>query len=188
VSFIFCHSASKNDNKKHGISCCRAVYFEQIRSYQTKIAAEAGIPESYFGIYSTNPSSADAIRALESRLVKRAERRQTAFGRAWLDVADIALRIKHRGELPDWFDDLVCRWGDPATPTKAAAADAAVKLVGAGILPPHSQVTYDFVGLTAEQQRELAVDNATAAEDNLALALAESKPLPQWPGLTDGIR
>ena len=72
-----------------------------------------------------NPASADAIRAGEARLVKRAERRQVSFGRAWLEVGRLALLVRD-GVVPDSFSSLGTRWRDAATPTRAAAADEAL--------------------------------------------------------------
>src|SRR5690349_945955 len=71
-------------------------YIEQVRTLAQLIAAEAAIPAHYLGFQTDNPASADAIRAGEARLVKRAERRQTAFGRSWLEVARLALLVRDR--------------------------------------------------------------------------------------------
>jgi hypothetical protein len=135
-------------------------YIEQLNALARQICTEAGLPESYFGIITSNPSSADAIRAGEQRLIKRAERRQAQFGHAWLHVASLALRIANNGPLPDGFDQVTCQWRDPSTPTVAATADAATKLVSVGILDPQSKVTMDMIGLTPAQQAQLAIDRA----------------------------
>ena len=56
-----------------------APFFEQVRQLAQLFAAETAIPTSYLGFQTDNPSSADAIRQMEARLVKRAERRQRQF-------------------------------------------------------------------------------------------------------------
>ena len=71
-----------------------APYLDQVQGYAQRVASEAGIPTTYFGIQTANPASADAIRAAESRLVKRAERRQASFGRSWLEVGRLALMVR----------------------------------------------------------------------------------------------
>ena len=135
-----------------------APYIDQVKGYAQLLAAEAGIPAAYLGFATDNPASADAIRAGEARLVKRAERRQVAFGRAWMEVARLALLVRD-GEVPDGFDSAVStKWRDAATPTRAAAADETSKYVGAGILPPDSSVTYDRMGLSPAEQRQLRSD------------------------------
>jgi len=129
-----------------------------VQGYAKRVASEAGIPTTYFGIETANPASADAIRAAESRLVKRAERRQASFGRSWLEVGRLALMVRD-GQLPDTYDTSVStKWRDPSTPTRAASADEATKLIAAGVLPSDSTVTYDRVGLSPAEQRQVAAD------------------------------
>ena len=140
-----------------------APYIDQVKGYATLLAAEAGIPPTYLGFQTDNPASADAIRAGEARLVKRAERRQSSFGRAWREVGRLALLIRD-GEVPADFDSRVSvRWRDAATPTRAAAADEATKLIAAGVLPSDSTVTYDRVGLSPAEQAKVAQDKRRAA-------------------------
>lgn len=139
-----------------------APYLDQVKGYATYVAAEAGIPVSQFGFATEQPPSADAIRAQENRLVKRAERRQTAFGRAWLEVGRLALLIRD-GEIPEGYASVTPKWRDAATPTRAAAADEATKLIGSQVLPPDSSVTYDRVGLSPAEQRQVEADKRRAA-------------------------
>lgn len=136
-------------------------YLEQVRGLAQLMAGEAGIPSSYMGFVSDNPASADAIRAAEARLVKRAERRQTVFGRGWREVAYLAL-LTRDGAVPAEFANVGNRWRDAATPTRSAAADEATKLIGTGVLTPDSSVTYDRVGLTPQEQRTLESDKRRA--------------------------
>lgn len=139
-----------------------APYLDQVRGLAQMLAAEAGFPASYLGFQTDNPASADAIRAGEARLVKRAERRQSSFGQAWLEVARLALLVRD-GAIPDEFSRLSVRWRDAATPTRAAAADEATKLVASGILAADSTVTYDRVGLSPAEQLSVAADKRRAA-------------------------
>jgi hypothetical protein len=145
-----------------------APYIDQVKGYATLLAAEAGIPPTYLGFQTDNPASADAIRAGEARLVKRAERRQASFGRAWHEVGRVALLIRD-GEVPNDYDTRVSeRWRDAATPTRAASADEAAKLIGAGVLPADSTVTYDRVGLSPAEQAIVKADKARAQALQLA--------------------
>ncbi|HKY58966.1 MAG TPA: phage portal protein, partial [Aeromicrobium sp.] len=131
-------------------------YINQVKTLAQLLAAEASMPAHYLGFQTDNPASADAIRAGESRLVKRAERRQLSFGQSWLEVARLAMLVRD-GRVPDGFDATVsAKWGDPATPTRSAAADEAVKLVGGGILPADSTVTMDRLGFSPDEQKQLA--------------------------------
>jgi hypothetical protein len=150
-----------------------APYFEQIRQYAQLIAAETAIPASYLGFQTDNPASADAIRQMEARLVKRAERRQRQFGRTWSEVAKLALLVRD-GEIPAEASNLRAIWRDAATPTRAAAADEVTKLVQANILPADSEIVLNRIGLSDSDKQllmtERNVANATAFVTDLANA------------------
>lgn len=145
-------------------------YFEQLRSYAQMLAAEAAIPASYLGFQTDNPASADAIRQMEARLVKRAERRQKQFGRGWMEVARLALLVRD-GAIPAELADVRPVWRDASTPTRAAAADEAVKLIGAGVLLPDSEVTYNRIGLSSSDKDTLRAEKETSAARDLIDAL-----------------
>ena len=151
-------------------------YFEQVRAYAQMLAAETAIPPSYLGFQTDNPSSADAIRQMEARLVKRAERRQQQFGRTWMEVARLALLVRD-GVLPDEIANVRPIWRDASTPTRAAAADEAVKLISAGVLLPDSEITYNRIGLSDSDKEMLKLEKAGQSSSqliaNLALGLTE---------------
>ena len=133
-------------------------YLEQVKGIAQLLAAELGIPTSYLGFHTENPSSADAIRQAEARHVKRAERRQSNFSRPWNDVGRLSLAYMGEDE-----SELHASWRDAGTPTRAAAADEAVKLIGAGVLQPQSKITYDRIGLTPREQKYLERENRRLA-------------------------
>lgn len=102
-------------------------FHESINTLARLVAAVAGLPPHYLGFSTENPASADAIRSAEARLVKRAERKQRAFGGAWESV----MRLVRRFQTGDWDPRLrrmEVQWRDASTPTVAQAADAALKL------------------------------------------------------------
>jgi hypothetical protein len=148
-------------------------YFEQIRAYAQLIAAETAIPASYLGFQTDNPASADAIRQMEARLVKRAERRQRQFGRTWSEVAKLALLVRD-GSVPAEAAEIRPVWRDASTPTRAAAADEAVKLIAAGVLLPDSEITYARIGLSDVDKQVLKAEKSVAQATNLIANLANA--------------
>ena len=142
-------------------------YLDQVRGLAQLFSAEAAIPPTYLGFATDQAASADAIRALEARLVKRAERRISAWNAGWIEVGQLAVQAQKGGILPP-RSDIQALWRDPATPTKAADADRVVKLVGAGLLPADSGVARDMAGISPEDQKRLERDaNKTAFMDVL---------------------
>lgn len=91
-----------------------------------------GLPIEYFGLATNNPPSADGQRAGETRLIKRAERQQTATGNGWEAVNRLVFRFRDG----DWNDDarrLETLWRDAGTPTIAQVTDAIVKEYQSGL-------------------------------------------------------
>ncbi|AXQ62834.1 portal protein [Gordonia phage Angelique] len=137
-------------------------YIDQVKSYAQRIASAAGIPHTYMGFTTDNPPSGDSIRMLESRLTRRARYRQRMFGRSWREVARLAMMMRDPAIDEDNFAKLSVNWLDPSTPTPAADADRATKLVGQQILPPDSAVTYREAGISETEQLQLEVDKRRA--------------------------
>lgn len=133
------------------------------------VSSLTGLPPQFLGETTQNPPSADAIRSSETRLVKRAERRQRQFGGGWERVQ----RLVHRVAAGDW-DPRLARletlWRDAATPTVAQATDAAVKRYQAGIVPLR-QTRRDLHYTDVQIEQMEAEDQLQAARDAAAMKL-----------------
>lgn len=156
-------------------------YIDQLRALSQLVAAQSGVPVTYLGFVSDNPASAEAIRAMESRLVKKAELRQALFGQVLRnDLAWVCLGLVQGSRpAPESVASLSATWRDASTPTLAATMDAAVKAVSAGIAPAHSQVVWDMLGFTREQQavmkRDLAAERVSSRAELLASAVPDAE-------------
>jgi len=155
---------------KHIAQSLPTPHTEQLNMLARMLASECGIPVDNLGLIQSNPSSAEAIIAAENRLVRRTMRRQQQFGNAWANVARQAVTLR---DGVDPGPVIQARWRDASTPTQAASADAAAKLVGAQILPAESQVVLDRVGITPAEQAIIKTERATAqARENLLALFA----------------
>lgn len=180
-------------------------YIEQMRALTQLIAAEAAIPVHYLGFITDNPSSADAIRQSEARLVKKAEMKQRQLSQVLIRmVAPLMWRISTGESMPSEVRaSLDVLWRDPATPTKAAMADAGTKLAAAGVMPPRSGVLYDMLGISRTDQRRLEADWAkdtsralvgdladraakARAESTAVANLSETTTQAEWDGDDEG--
>lgn len=144
-------------------------FLRQLQGLAQLVASAAGMPPSYLGIIQDNPASADAIRAAEARLQKRAERRQKIFGAAQGRLMRKALWIRD-GKDPGVTPMPI--WRDASTPTRSAQAQEAVGLVTAGVLPPDSDVTYERIGLSAVDRQRIRADLRRARVTKTVSALA----------------
>ncbi|HEY9353396.1 MAG TPA: phage portal protein [Nocardioides sp.] len=137
--------------------------FTGIISHYAQLAAGlSGLPMRYFGQLSDNPPSADGIRADESRLVKTSENDNIGEADALEDVMTIAERFR----TGDWNTDLrrlETQHRNPATPTVAQEADAAVKLFQAQITSKR-QARRDL-GYTQAQIDTMEKDDAEEVTD-----------------------
>ena len=135
-----------------------AGFRESIKLLAQTVGQLLALPPDYLGFTGDNPTSADAIRAAERQLVKRAERIQQVYSSRWERVQHLILRRMGYPESQE-MHRIETLWRDPATPTVAQKADAVVKLVqakdGSGrSLVPVQQAREDL-GYTATQRRRM---------------------------------
>lgn len=145
-------------------------HIEQLRATAMLFSGETSIPLGYLGIVHDNPSSADAIRAAEADLITVAERAQTVYGHAWVQVMGLAQQIRDHGTNPA-MRRLQAQWRDPATPTKAANAQSVMTLVGAGVLPAQSEVTWELLGYDPATITRLKAEKTRATAQATLAAL-----------------
>lgn len=147
-------------------------FFEQLRELAKQAAAEGAVPPDYMGFSSdANPTAADAIRLRENRLVKRAERRQAMFGKAWTEVARLVLMVREGRSFDSLSDaELMIRplWRNASTPTKAAAMDMLTKGVQVGFIPPQGDYAMTMMGLSPQDREMLRRDRAGDTQGVLA--------------------
>jgi hypothetical protein len=137
------------------------------------VASLSGMPPHYLGMTTDNPASADAIRSNEARLVKRAERRQRAFGGSH----EQAMRLVRRFQEGDWdprLKRLETIWRDASTPTVAQSADAAVKLYNLPqpILP--LRMARQRIGMTQGEIKLAEDEDAKQQQSDLAMFKMET--------------
>jgi hypothetical protein len=108
--------------------------FENVTNMYARLASGvSGLPIEYFGLNTQNAPSAEGQRAGETRLIKKAERKQVSFGHGWESVMRLVIRFRDGV----WSEDakrLETIWRDAGTPTVAQATDAIVKRYQAGLV------------------------------------------------------
>lgn len=150
-------------------------YIELVQMFSTMVASSSATPPTYFGFVTENPPSADAIRAYEARHVKRAERRCTNFGPEWAGALKDAILLRD-GHVPAELAGLRTNWADPATPTRAATADATQKLMSAFPWMADSDVPLEQLGYDGTDLDRLKADRARHRSSSLAQALLGQQP------------
>ncbi|AOQ28131.1 portal protein [Mycobacterium phage DudeLittle] len=147
-----------------------------------QVAAYTGLPPQYLSTAADNPASAEAIRAAESRLIKKVERKNLIFGGAWEQVMRIAWQLMKGGEVPPDMLRMETIWRDPSTPTYAAKADAATKLYGNGTgVIPRERARIDM-GYSIKEREEMRRWDEEEAAMGLGLIGTLVDPNPAVPG------
>lgn len=125
-----------------------------------QIMAVSALPSHYVGVFTDNPTSADALRASEASLSARAEARQAVFGRAWEQVGRLIVAVRDGVDVADV--DCRVQWADAATRSVAQEADSVVKLVAAGILPVSTALAK--LGYSQDEIAAIRADRTADAE------------------------
>ncbi|MFE7869752.1 phage portal protein [Micromonospora humida] len=125
--------------------------------------ALVGLPPTAFGVVTDTPASAEAWRAAEARLIKRAERKQTPFSGSYERMNRHVRRLQD-GDWDPAARRLETIWRDPATPTRAQAADAVAKLFGSKEPIITKRQAREDLGYTPGQIRRMEAEDEVAAQ------------------------
>lgn len=109
-----------------------APHVEMIRVLATQFSAATGLTVTDTGVVNdANPTSADAVLAQSQTLVSMAEQLNTGNGDVLKVIALMALAIANNTTMDGLTDeqkDVVAHFKNPAMPSVAATADAAIKI------------------------------------------------------------
>ena len=151
---------------------------DQLRQFATLFAGETSIPVSSLGIVQDNPSSAEALYASKEELVIEAEHADRVFGVGWCRAMRNAFMLANGlSEMPAELLKLRVKWRDPATPSKAAAADAMAKQIA--VLPwlAESEVALEQFGYDRTDIERLVADKRRSNVTSL-LSRLPAQPIP----------
>lgn len=109
-----------------------APHVEMIRVLATQFSAATGLTVTDTGVVNdANPTSSDAILAQSQTLVSMAEQLNAGNGEALREIALMALAIANNTTieaLPDESKSVIAHFKNPAMPSVAVTADAAIKI------------------------------------------------------------
>lgn len=146
-----------------------------LRSLATMAAGEMSVPVNELGIIHDNPSSADAIRAAESSLVKLAERVIGVYAYAWEETVRM-VQLTLDGRPDPALLGIKAKFRNPATPTSAAAAQSVMSLISVGALPAQDRITWELLGY--DETTILRLEAARNRQQGLSvLAGVEASPI-----------
>lgn len=148
---------------------------KELEMVAAQFASHANLPVSAMGIMQSQPESSEAMETANMHLIQDAERAALTMGVGFRDAARLAYLVRNKtSELPDDLRRLSARFRSPSQPTQAAAADATVKLVAAGVLPPNSDVTLERLDFSQSDIERLQADRRKAEAERRFKALEQA--------------
>ena len=130
-----------------------APHVEMLRMLATQFASVTSLSVTDTGVVNdANPTSADALDASNEKLIIRAQNLNRENGDALYQMALMAQAIAGNKSLRDLTDeelDVMPHFMNPAMPSQASTADAAVKIASADPSFAGTQVFYEMLGFDA---------------------------------------
>lgn len=144
---------------------------EMIRILATQFSAATGLTVTDTGVVSeANPTSADAVLAQSQTLISLAEQLNTSNGDSLNNVARMALAVINNiplEQLSEDQKDIIAHFKNPALPSVAASADAAIKIASVRQGFADTDVFAEMVGFSQADIRRIKSQEARARGMNV---------------------
>lgn len=139
---------------------------EGVQVILSQLQAVSALPSHYVGILTSQPNSADALRASEASLTARCEQKQLLFGRAFEQVGRLLVAVESGTDPAD--TPVRIRWASASSTGISLLADAYLKLASGGLVSKRTALA--ALGMTddeIEAELELIKRDAQVARDIL---------------------
>lgn len=141
-------------------------HVEMLRVLATQFSAATGLPVTDTGVVNdANPTSSDAIEAQTKTLVGLAEDLNKSNGDALQMIALMALAVANSTTIEEMTDEqraIVAHFRNPAMPSIATTADAALKLASARKEFANTDVFLEMVGFDQADIRRIKAQETRA--------------------------
>lgn len=136
-----------------------APHVEMMRMLATQFSAATGLSVTDTGVVNdANPTSSDAILAQTQTLVGMAEQLNAGNGNSLRTVAIMALAIMNNTtaeDLPEEMRDIMAHFKNPAMPSVAVTADAAIKIASARQSFAQTDTFLEMIGFSQADIRRI---------------------------------
>ncbi len=143
-----------------------APHVEMLRMLATQFSAATGLTVTDTGVVNdANPTSSDAILAQSQTLVGMAEQLNTGNGDALRTIALMVLAIANKTTMENLSDDqksIVAHFKNPAMPSVAVTADAAIKIASARQEFAQTDVFMEMIGFDQADIRRIKAQEQRA--------------------------
>jgi len=152
-------------------------HIQMIRMLATQFSAATGLAVTDTGVINdANPSSSDAILAQTQTLVGMAEQLNTGNGASLRTIAQMAMAVANDTTVEELSDEqraVMPHFKNPAMPSVAATADAAVKIAGARPSFAQTDTFLEMIGFSQADIRRIKGQEASARGLNVLAELGD---------------
>ena len=153
-------------------------HVEMLRMLATQFSAASGLAVSDTGVVNdANPTSSEAIQAQSQTLILMAEQLNSNNGEALRKIGMMAIAIVNGTNLDGLTDeqkDVVAHFKNPAMPSVAVTADAAIKIASAREGFAETDVFLEMIGFDQADIRRIKAQEQRARGLNLISEIEES--------------
>ena len=146
-----------------------------VRILATQFSAATGLTVTDTGVVSeANPTSSDAILAQSQTLVAAAEQLNRGNGNSLRTIALMALAVARNVTMDELTDDernIVAHFKNPAMPSVAVTADAAIKIASARQSFAETDTFLEMIGFDQADIRRIRAQEARSRGDALIAEL-----------------
>ena len=148
-------------------------HLAQLNALAKLMARETDLPDSDFALTDmANPTSADSYSASRENLISEAEGAMDDWSVPIRRTVNRALAIQSGlSAVPEAWGSIEAKWRSPIYLSKAAAADAGAKQLGAVPWLAETEVGLELLGLDEQQIRRAMADKRRAAGRAVVAAL-----------------
>lgn len=143
-----------------------APHVEMLRILATQFSAATGLTVTDTGVVNdANPTSSEAIIAQSQTLIGMAEQLNVGNGNSLRLIALMALAIKHNSRMDELSEDekaVMAHFKNPAMPSVAATADAAIKIASARLSFANTDTFLEMIGFDKADIRRIKAQEARA--------------------------
>ena len=143
-----------------------APHVEMIRVLATQFSAATGLTVTDTGVVNdANPTSSDAILAQSQTLVAMAEQLNLGNGNAMRTIALMAMAIVNNVAIDDLSEeqlDVIAHFKNPAMPSVAVTADAAIKIASARQAFADTDTFLEMIGFDKADIRRIKAQESKA--------------------------
>ena len=152
-------------------------HVDMLRMLATQFSAATGLTVTDTGVVNdANPTSSDAILAQSQTLVGMAQQLNTSNGVSLRTIALMALAIEYDVALKDLTDEqknVVAHFKNPAMPSVAVTADAAIKIASARQAFAGTDTFLEMIGFDKADIRRIKAQEARQRGLDLVQAIEE---------------